>query len=65
MPAFQLGSENEAPRIHGHCGYARAFPLERMVRDARGCSVAGGTAEILRNTVASMVFGRTFDQRRS
>ena len=38
-------------------------PLERMVRDARGYSVAGGTAEILRNTIASMVFGRTFDQR--
>ena len=55
---------NEALQIHGHYGYTRAFPLERMVRDARGYSVAGGTAEILRNTIASMVFGRTFDQRR-
>ncbi len=55
---------NEALQIHGHYGYTRSFPLERMVRDARGYSVAGGTAEILRNTVASMVFGRTFDQRR-
>ncbi len=56
---------NEALQIHGHYGYTRAFPLERMVRDARGYSVAGGTAEILRNTIAAMVFGRTFDQRRS
>jgi alkylation response protein AidB-like acyl-CoA dehydrogenase len=56
---------NEALQMHGHYGYTRAFPLERMVRDARGYSVAGGTGEILRNTIASMVFGRTFDQRRS
>lgn len=34
------------------------------MRGARGYSVAGGTAEILRNTIASMVFGGIFDQRR-
>jgi alkylation response protein AidB-like acyl-CoA dehydrogenase len=56
---------NDALQRHGHYGYTRAFPLERMVRDARGYSVAGGTAEILRNTIAAMVFGRTFDQRRN
>lgn len=56
---------NEALQIHGHRGYMRSYPLERMVRDARGYSVGGGTTEILRNTLASIEFGRSFDQRRS
>ena len=55
---------NEALQIHGHAGYTRAYPLERMVRDARGYAVGGGTTEILRNTIAAIEFGRTFDQRR-
>ena len=55
---------NEALQIHGHYGYSREFPLERMVRDARGFALGGGTVEILRNTVASLVYGRSFDQRR-
>ncbi len=56
---------NDALQIHGHYGYTREFPLERMVRDSRGFAVGGGTVEILRNTIASMVYGRSFDQRRS
>lgn len=56
---------SEALQIHGHYGYTRAFPLERMMRDARGYAVGGGTVEILRNTIAAMELGRTFDQRRS
>ncbi len=55
---------NEALQIHGHAGFTRDFPLERMLRDARGFSLGGGTTEILRNTIASMVYGRAFDQRR-
>ncbi len=55
---------NEALQIHGHAGFTRDFPLERMLRDARGFSLGGGTTEILRNTIASMVYGRNFDQRR-
>ncbi len=55
---------NEALQIHGHYGYTREFPLERMVRDARGFALGGGTVEILRNTVAALVYGRSFDQRR-
>ena len=27
---------NEALQIHGHAGFTRALPLERMVRDSRG-----------------------------
>lgn len=55
---------NEALQIHGHYGYTRSFPLERMYRDGRGYAVGGGTTEILRNTIAAMEFGRSFDQRR-
>lgn len=56
---------SEALQIHGHYGYTRSYPLERMVRDSRGFAVAGGTTEILRNTISAMEFGRTFNQRRS
>jgi alkylation response protein AidB-like acyl-CoA dehydrogenase len=55
---------NEALQIHGHAGFTRALPLERMVRDSRGFALGGGTTEILRNTIAAMVYGRAFDQRR-
>jgi len=55
---------NEALQIHGHYGYTRDFPLERMVRDARGFALGGGTTEILRNTIASMTYKRPFNQRR-
>jgi butyryl-CoA dehydrogenase len=55
---------NEALQIHGHAGFTRDLPLERMVRDARGFALGGGTTEILRNTIASMVYGRAFDQRK-
>ncbi len=56
---------SEALQIHGHYGYTRSYPLERMYRDSRGFAVGGGTTEILRNTIAAMEFGRTFNQRRS
>ena len=56
---------NEALQIHGHYGFTREFPLERMVRDSRGFSLGGGTTEILRNTIAAIVYGRAFDQRKS
>ncbi|MGE0487486.1 MAG: acyl-CoA dehydrogenase family protein [Gammaproteobacteria bacterium] len=55
---------SEALQIHGHYGYTRTLPLERMYRDGRGYAVGGGTTEILRNTIAAMEFGRSFDQRR-
>lgn len=56
---------NEGLQIHGHLGFTRDCSLERMVRDCRGFALGGGTTEILRNTIASMVYGRAFDQRRS
>lgn len=54
---------NEAIQIHGHRGYTRNYPLERIYRDCRGYAVGGGTTEILRNTLASFELGRGFDQR--
>jgi alkylation response protein AidB-like acyl-CoA dehydrogenase len=42
---------NEALQIYGSYGYSREEPLERMVRDARMFTIAGGTAEVLRNLV--------------
>jgi 3-sulfinopropanoyl-CoA desulfinase len=42
---------NEALQIFGSYGYSREQPLERLVRDARMFTIAGGTAEVLRNLV--------------
>jgi len=56
---------SEAMQMHGHAGFTRVLPLERMYRDVRGFALGGGTTEILRNTIAGIAYGRTFDQRRS
>jgi butyryl-CoA dehydrogenase len=53
-----------AMQIFGGYGYSKEFPLERMLRDGRAWGVAGGTIQMLKITLASMVFGRRFDQRR-
>lgn len=55
---------NDALQIHGAAGYSRRLPLERMVRDARMFTIGGGTAQLLRNMVASRIFDRKFPQTR-
>jgi alkylation response protein AidB-like acyl-CoA dehydrogenase len=55
---------NKAMEVFGGYGYSREFPIERMVRDGRAWCVAGGTIQMLRITLASMIFGRRFDQRK-
>ena len=55
---------NNALQIHGAAGYSRNRPLERMVRDARMFTIGGGTAQLLRNLVASRILDRKFPQRR-
>ncbi|MBI9087394.1 MAG: acyl-CoA dehydrogenase family protein [Desulfobacterales bacterium] len=55
---------DNAMQIFGGYGYSREFPLERMARDARAWGVAGGTMQMLKVTMASMIFGRRFDQRK-
>ena len=55
---------NAALQVHGAAGYSRAHPLERMVRDARMFTIGGGTAQVLRNLIASKILGRKFPQTR-
>jgi len=51
-------------QILGGYGYSREFPVERMYRDAKAWGVAGGTMQMLKITIASMIYGRRFDQRK-
>jgi butyryl-CoA dehydrogenase len=53
-----------AMQVFGGYGYSTEFPVERMARDARAWGVAGGTVQMLRLTMASLMFGRRFDQRK-
>ena len=43
---------NSALQIFGGYGYSREYPMEWLVRFARGWTIAGGTAQIQRNNVA-------------
>lgn len=52
-----------AMQVFGGYGYSREFPLERMHRDALAWRVAGGTVQMLRITMASILFARRFSQR--
>jgi len=54
----------DALQIHGAMGYSRNLPLERMARDARMFTIAGGTAQILRTQVASSILGIKVPQSR-
>ncbi len=59
--AFKVA--NDALQVFGASGYSQEFPMEYIVRRTRGWMIAGGSVEILRNTIAQSVFGRRFDQR--
>lgn len=52
-----------AMQIFGGYGYSKEFPVERMHRDALAWRVAGGTAQMLRITMASILFARRFNQK--
>src|SRR3546814_8848819 len=43
----------DALQIHGARGYSRTSPMERIHRDARMFTIAGGTPQYLRTVVAS------------
>jgi len=49
---------NQALQVFGARGYSRDCPVERMVRDARMFTIAGGTVQMLRNLVANRLLGR-------
>lgn len=46
---------DQALQIHGANGYQQGSEVEYLYRFARGYRIAGGTDEILKNTIASMV----------
>ena len=45
-------------------GYSKQFPIEQKMRDAWGWGIAGGTIDIQKINIASVLVGRRFDQRR-
>jgi alkylation response protein AidB-like acyl-CoA dehydrogenase len=55
---------NDALQIFGARGYSRDFLLERMARDVRMFTIGGGTAQILRNLIASRLLGWKLPQTR-
>ena len=61
----QIGFEvaNEALQVMGGMGYSRESLVEYCVRRCRGCMIAGGSIEILKNRIAESVFERSFSQR--
>ena len=55
---------NNAVQILGGYGYSRDYPVERMMRDAKAFSIGGGTPQMQRNIIASLILERKFSQRR-
>ena len=47
----------DALQIHGLMGYSRDLPMERLTRNARMFTIAGGTAQILRTQMAGAILG--------
>jgi alkylation response protein AidB-like acyl-CoA dehydrogenase len=52
----------EAIQLMGGDGYSRLHPVERMARDARAFTLAGGSIEMQRLAVAAEVLGRPLPQ---
>ena len=55
---------NDALQVFGARGYSRDLPLERMLRDVRMFTIAGGTAQVLRTLVAARLLGWKLPQTR-
>ncbi len=47
---------DEAVQIFGGYGYMRHYPVERLLRDAKGTEIYEGTNEIMRHVIAREVF---------
>ncbi|MBM4184679.1 MAG: acyl-CoA dehydrogenase [Gemmatimonadetes bacterium] len=43
---------DEAVQVFGGYGYMRHYPVERLLRDAKGTEIYGGTSEIMRHVIA-------------
>ena len=55
---------NDALQCFGARGYSKDLPLERMTRDVRMFTIAGGTAQVLRTLVAGRMLGWKLPQGR-
>lgn len=53
---------SEAIQLCGAQGYSRDLPLERMYRDVRCFTLAGGSAEMQRLGIATSILGRSLPQ---
>ncbi len=52
-----------AIQMHGGNGYTEEYGIERLHRDSHGWAIAGGTPAMQRIRIASLLFGRNFNQR--
>lgn len=48
----------KAVQVHGGYGYSREYPVERIYRDQRLCSIGEGTSEIQRLVIARQILGK-------
>jgi alkylation response protein AidB-like acyl-CoA dehydrogenase len=48
---------DEAVQIFGGYGYMRDYPVEKLLRDAKGTEIYQGTSEIMRLVIARDVLG--------
>ncbi len=55
---------SQAIQLLGGEGFSREHPVERMFRDARAFTLAGGSAEMQRLGIATKILGRSIPQRR-
>jgi alkylation response protein AidB-like acyl-CoA dehydrogenase len=53
----------KAMQVLGGNGLVTGFPPERCFRDVIVSSIAGGTIQVLKNTIASQILGKKLDQR--
>jgi alkylation response protein AidB-like acyl-CoA dehydrogenase len=53
---------DEAIQIYGGYGYMRHYPVERLLRDAKGAEIYEGTSEIMRRVIAGEILRDSGDQ---
>ena len=55
-------SADEAVQVFGGYGYMRHYPVEKLLRDAKGTEIYGGTSEIMRHVIARELLRDMGDQ---
>jgi butyryl-CoA dehydrogenase len=56
-----MRATTKAVQLHGGYGYTTAYPVERMMRDAKICEIGEGTSEIQRIVIARALLGDVID----